>query len=152
MGYTHYYYVKPELDTKKFGKFASDCKKIVECAKADGIAIGDGMGEGGDPKITDGAVSLNGVGDEAHETFAVAPGGGYSSSKDDAGRVFNFTKTARKPYDDVVTACLIALKHHFGDDVAIHSDGDEGEWYPGKQLCQRACGYGDGVTILDRED
>lgn len=94
---------------------------------------------------------FNGCQEDAHETFSVDRSGGKSySSPDEKGRVFNFCKTARKPYDGAVTACLIALKHYFGDAVSIGSDGYGDEWEPGRQLCQKACGYGKDFK-LDRE-
>lgn len=36
---------------------------------------------------------------------------------------FQFCKTARKPYDTAVTACLLLAKHHFGSAIEITSDG-----------------------------
>jgi hypothetical protein len=54
-------------------------------------------------------VCFNGVGDLAHETFVIEKKG-----SDD------FCKTARKPYDLLVVACLIAawqiLNYRFGSD------------------------------------
>ena len=37
--------------------------------------------------------------------------------------VFQFCKTAQKPYDIVVTQCLVVLKHFLGDDIQVNSDG-----------------------------
>ena len=52
---------------------------------------------------------------------------------------FDFCKTARKPYDVVVCAALLAIKHHQGDNVEIRSDGDFGdEWQPAYRLYRRA--------------
>jgi len=48
------------------------------------------------------SVTLNGLGEAGHEEF-VFPG--------EVG--FNFTKTAGKPYDEVVTACLLVARDHF---------------------------------------
>ena len=53
----------------------------------------------------------------------------------------DFCKTARKPYDVVVCAALLAIKHHQGDNVEIHSDGEfDDEWQPAYQLYRKATG------------
>ena len=150
MGYTHYYYQKPALDGDKFKVFASDCIDIVKEAIVQGTRIvgwdGDAMT---DPEFTESVVQFNGYKDEAHETFAVSRATS-GDCPDEQGRLFSFCKTARKPYDAAVCACLIALKHHFGDDVAIHSDGDEGDWEEGKQLYRDVTGR-EVINALDRE-
>ena len=51
------------------------------------------------------------------------------------GNVFNFCKTARKPYDAVVTSILKYLYFNFPDHFKIDSDGDmeaiiSGPYYP----------------------
>ena len=143
--------MKPELDGAKFKAFASDCKDIIKAAEAGGVKLVSGDGETGKPKITDNEVVFNGYEDEAHETFYVERSGGTSYSSDDSGRVFHFCKTACKPYDAAVCACLISLKHHFGEDVKISSDGDEGDWEEGKQLYRDVTGR-EVTDALDRED
>ena len=78
------------------------------------------------------AIEFNGRGDNAHEPF-VFPG--------NAG--FNFCKTQFKPYDAVVTACLIAARDHFPTStLVIASDGkwDEGDWADGARLYENALG------------
>tara|TARA_R100000789_G_C2981113_1_gene143492 strand:- start:12 stop:653 length:642 start_codon:yes stop_codon:yes gene_type:complete len=55
--------------------------------------------------------------------------------------LFNFCKTAYRPYDLVVTAVLIALKHHF-QEARISSDGESSEWMDGMMLCNNILGYG----------
>ena len=49
---------------------------------------------------------------------------------------FGFCKTGRCPYDEVVAASLLALKHHLGEDVETASDGEpeEEEWQRALQL------------------
>ena len=152
MGYTHYFYMEPELDAVKFGAFASDCGRIVKAAQGAGMELMSWDGEGGVPEITDDKVSFNGFGDESHESFVVKRVSSKStpySSSDDKGRVFHFCKTAMKPYDEAVTACLVSLKHHFGDAVAVHSDGDNEDWELGRKLCQEVCGYGKDFKLDD---
>ena len=56
----------------------------------------------------------------------------------DKSMVFSFCKTACKPYDKFVTACLIYAKLIFGKDVRISSDGDIADWQAGKKLVEKA--------------
>lgn len=58
------------------------------------------------------------------------------------GKRFDCCKTAYRPYDLVVTAVLIALKNHFGEDVYIDTDGEEKDWMDGRFLCNNLLGYG----------
>ena len=44
---------------------------------------------------------------------------------------FNFCKTNRRLYDDVVGACLILLKHYMPNSVDVSHDGDNYEYYAG---------------------
>ena len=69
----------------------------------------------------------------------------------DGLRVFEFTNTARKPYDIAVTACVIIAKHHLGKKIKISSDGANQEWNDGKKLCQYILGYGKDF-VLDEDD
>lgn len=55
--------------------------------------------------------------------------------------IFHFCKTAYRPYDLVVTAMLIALKHHFPK-VKISSDGNTQNWMDGMLTCDKLFGYG----------
>ena len=82
-----------------------------------------------DPRIissTDG-IRLNGLDDE-HEPFELAPG---------LVNVRRFCKTARKPYDETVTAILIRAKVRAGSAIRIRSDGDWREWWAGRDLVER---------------
>ena len=59
------------------------------------------------------------------------------------------TKTARKPYDAAVCACLIVLHHHFGKSYSVSSDGGDGDdgWVAARDCCQRVLGYGAEFTL-----
>ena len=86
------------------------------------------MPEKNDPRImspTDG-IRLNGV-DEDHEPFELTP----------AWTDFRCCKTARKPYDETVTAILIRAKVRAGSAIRISSDGDWSEWQDGRDLVER---------------
>jgi hypothetical protein len=134
VGYTHYFSkVNSTTDEAlRFEMFARGARTIIEYAtKYDNIQIADGMGDSlGAYEISDELVKFNGYGADSHETFYWG--------MDASG--FNFCKTARKPYDAVVTACLIHLKDVFGDAVSIGSDGDWSEWRDGATLYRNATG------------
>ena len=134
MGYTHYFTKAGTTrdDALRFEMFARGARRIIEYATTyDNIQLADGMGEIlGGYEITDTLVSFNGYGADSHETF----------SWDAEGTGFNYCKTARKPYDAVVTACLIHLKDVYGDAVSIGSDGYWSEWQDGARLYRNALG------------
>jgi len=114
MGYTRYYEVTGQIDSQKFEKYSEDCKVICdEITKQTGHRLANWEGED-DPEFTSDEVRFYGVGDNAHETFAL--------SKNSKG--FNFTKTQRKPYDRHVLACLLLAKEYFGENIRVSSDGD----------------------------
>jgi hypothetical protein len=126
MGYTHYFTKTgtDREDSRRFEMFARGARTIIEYATTyDNIKIGD-------LEISDEIVTFNGVGEDSHETFYWA--------LDASG--FNFCKTAYKPYDAVVTACLIHLKDVYGDLVDIGSDGSWHEWRDGARLYRNATG------------
>ncbi len=134
MGYTHYFSkVNSTTDEAlRFEMFARGARTIIEYAtKYDDIALAGWDGEvEGAWEITDEVVRFNGLGADSHETF--------SWNADASG--FNFCKTAYKPYDAVVTACLIHLKDIYGEAVSIGSDGDWSEWSDGARLYRNATG------------
>lgn len=69
--------------------------------------------------------SLNDLG---HETFSLTrKAWKQKNHKEQEDKLFSFCKTARKPYDLMVQACLILYKHYFPY-VEIHSDGNMNEW------------------------
>ena len=124
MGYTHYFtqVETTEGDDRSYLKFAIDAMLITLTAEKRGLNL--------DWHINENEVSINGIGEDSHETFIFTR---------EANLNFNFCKTARKPYDDVVTACLIALGRAYGEKVDIGSDGDwDGEWVAGRALYQMA--------------
>jgi hypothetical protein len=126
MGYTHYFTKAGTSidDSLRFEMFARGARTIIDYAKKyDHIKIGE-------LEISDEVVTFNGVGEDSHETFYWAIDGSG----------FNFCKTAYKPYDAVVTACLIHLKDVYGDLVDIGSDGQWSDWTLGARLYRNATG------------
>ena len=133
MGYTHYW--TPKVATnKKWKEFKETCKKLhdnlpARTATAGGyykddpleIRSWNGFNK---PEFTMKGVNFNG--DELkgldHENFYLTP----------TTTEWNFCKTARKPYDLLVVACLIAAHEILGYEVS--SDGDITDWVQGIQL------------------
>lgn len=88
-------------------------------------------------------------GDCSHETFAFARETELREwdKPDENGRYFAFTKTAFKPYDLAVNACLIIIKHYLGDKIKVSSDGEMKDWQDAIDICQNAFDYGKEFVI-----
>ena len=125
MGYTHYYERRRDVaaPADAYGRWAMDAKAIIATAEAQGIRIAGWDGDG-QPEFTEGYVSLNGWQDESCETFIWhAELQDNPEWRDAAEPFFYFVKTRQRPYDAVVVALLLRLKHYYGDAVDISSDG-----------------------------
>lgn len=130
MGYTHYWEFKGHIAPKdledgenKFARAAELIRKAYNKVTEMGIEIADGMGEGGEPIISNSEVWFNGRGDESRETFAIRADDGE----------WNFCKTARRPYDLLVCVSLLAFKEVFGEDFSYKSDGITKEAYENRE-------------------
>jgi hypothetical protein len=134
MGYTHYYKIPSRMDEIRFHALVTDVKVILKSAKKLGIKLANGHGEEGTtPTTSSNLIIFNGVEDDSHETL-------YIAREDDEVKgnelVFNFCKTARKPYDTIVVAVLVALKKHFPESI-ISSDGGMEEFTNGSMPDQK---------------
>lgn len=103
MGFTRYWTFN-SLDEEKFKEFSSICEVLIHNMS---ITLDDIV-------VSNTQVKFNGKDIYAHETF--------DFRIDKVG--FNFCKTAFKPYDDVVCACLYVAKLIFGNDIEIDQDYD----------------------------
>ncbi len=72
-----------------------------------------------------------------------------SDEEETRGFVFDWTKTAFKPYDFAVTAALIIAKRYLRERLVIHSNGLTPQWQDAKELCQQHLGYGDWFGIVE---
>ena len=117
MGFTRYYTVKNKLDKEKFKEYSKVCKQVCEyLQKEEDYKLCNYEGEiGSEPVFSEELISFNGEAELSHESF------GISTSSNG----FDFTKTARKPYDSSVFACLYLAKIYFGDDIKVSGDDDE---------------------------
>ena len=130
-----------EIDQETFNIIAADCKDV--CDNSNVPLAFDHDFEGKEPVFGPDVIRFNGVGDDGHETFLIYRDGHEGG--------FSFCKTAQKPYDEVVCACLIVLNHHLGDKIEISSDGDNDKWDPGRDLCEKVLGYGQEFSINEDE-
>lgn len=142
MGYTHYH-IRKEANKGSaymFGKLALDAKAIIAQAEKQGIVICGAMGEG-KPEFTEAFFRLNGDASQEldYETFAweALP---QRQEWEPKGEIFDFCKTAHRPYDAVVTAVLIRAKAIYGTCVTIRSDGDWQDWQAGRELYEATFG------------
>jgi len=124
MGYTHYW-KSENLNEKKF-KQAIKSMRLVLKQQKDILEI--------PKKRSSDSLSFNGIEEDGHEDFFLA-----------LNLNFNFCKTARKPYDIAVVACLCILEH-FCPDAGVSSDGHPDEWLDGLQLAREATGL-EAITL-----
>jgi hypothetical protein len=150
VGYTHYWY-RDKKTLEGFDRFAEDCRKIIESVGEDIPLAYEYDRAKKAPAINTKVVRFNGIGEEGHETFYVPKTwtANYEGQSKGEDGWFAFCKTARKPYDKIVVACLIAMRHNCPG-VKISSDGEDADWNAGRQLCQTVLGYGDEYHLGER--
>jgi len=118
MGYTHYY-AESEAPTEKevITEFKVHYYEMVKTVKASISTELD----------TEKELYFNGVDDNAHETFCLSFSGGGS---------WQFCKTAKKPYDVLVVACLV-LAEELGIISEWSSDGEKEKHEKGRDLLRK---------------
>lgn len=138
MGYTHYCRQSKNFTDKEWEAIVIDTKKMFAALPAKTPKAGiPGRGgevlqiddqEGNPPVANDTSIFFNGCGypDADHETFEL--------TKKKPGDGFSFCKTARKPYDLAVQACMLIAVHHAHASISISSDGDADEWLAAVKL------------------
>jgi len=113
MGYTHYFQLHTQPSVEAWAHFIKGANQLLE--QAWDIET--------EHELTDEFIVINGIGKESHETFV------FSKSNSE----WDFCKTAKKPYDNVVTAVLILAKYLFPS-MYLRSDGSWGDWIEGREL------------------
>lgn len=143
MGYTHYWTFKKVKPIKgkqsqieaQYQLAVRQCQRIVRSYNKTVKAIDSKhyarlAGYSAHTKVKDYlGLDFNGTAEMGHENFYLRDHWSQNES-------FNFCKTASKPYDVVVVACLITLKHYLGDLVEVGSDGNASDWINGLALAQ----------------
>ncbi len=143
VGYTHYFYRPEKLDQSKFNQAVADCQALCKAINAPICYEYDLPNKPAAFLPT--KVWFNGIGEDGHETFVIEQSFTTSKydSKNEKEQYFSCCKTARKPYDIAVVACLIIFKHYFGDDFSVSSDGRKVNWKEGLEAVQKHLGYGE---------
>lgn len=131
MGYTHYWYLNVNAEEgDRFHQAIVDMATIVTANSQREILAGwDGEGN---PEIDSDKISFNGKEPDDYETF--------DFHRFELGKDFNFCKTAQKPYDVVVTACLAVAAEVIGDGIEVSSDGNGEDWEEGARLASKVLG------------
>ena len=104
MGFTRYWQRPKELEQVQFRLFARDCERI--CADLDVELI--------DPIFDDEQVSFEAK--PCCESFSIKR---ISSNRERDGKVSEFCKTQKLPYDLVVSKCIESLKKNFGEEIVV---------------------------------
>lgn len=165
MGYTHYWRLRRGGDQRLYSEALIDMAEIIRHSP---VALGNAHGEGTGPELSDKHIAFNGRADAtcpgdgcgycggpsskyhrpnhdlAHETCyfptRLADLDGPNPWDSDPAWAFDFTKTAQKPYDVVVTAILCRLAECGPDLVRVSSDGNEIDWVAGQMLASSVLG------------
>jgi hypothetical protein len=134
MGYTHYWNFAKAPKGKASETEAAYQAALIECQRIVKAYYRENGGLSGYTAHAKtgqyGGLNVNGKGDDAHETFAMRE---HFSENDG----FGFCKTARKPYDVVVTACLAVLAYRLPGLVTVSSDGRPKDWTEGVALARK---------------
>ena len=137
MGYSHYFN-NMELSRREFLHFSDQCSRIINVAKEQGIPVKYDSYDDAEPLLRNDEVMFNGIEKEGHETFILK-----------ADPNSDFCKTLEKPYDDVVTACLLAWKVMFRTKVEVRTDGTKDNWTAGFDLFEKAIGMKAKIDLVD---
>ena len=148
MGYTHYWYARAKTELPNWEQFTEKVKAIIGEDFEGGLRTQE---DGVLPmeielaEVNDLHVRIEGR--PAHETFFFERNPKNFPWRENEPWVFNFCKTARKPYDEYVTAILIAALDHWGSDVVkVNSDGGIEEWEEGVEHFINSVGCHDGYA------
>jgi len=137
MGYTHYFTQHKTASKSQWAKIQDDFKKVAaheDCPKIWGNPYDD---ENSAPVVNGDEILFNGGYETMHVTRKI--GERQSWRRGEEG-VFNFCKTACKPYDSVVVALLVIMAKHASKVWDISSDGEPEDWREGLDLAKSATG------------
>jgi hypothetical protein len=132
-GYTQYFNWHSKPSDAAVRECIAEMRLVVEARRS----MLAGPESEGAPELNATSLAIDGIGEDGHEPFLFP--GTIEHTPPIAGVPlgFNFCKTAGKPYDAVVTACLLVARDHFPASVlAIGSDGAwvDGDWKDGAEL------------------
>lgn len=125
MGYMHAWAYKPDAAFQAaFEQLARDTREILPALADRQVPIANWAGYG-DPEVTNLAISFNGAGPDADDTFLLEATGNGTIRHTPAGHSFHLDQctTAGKPYDLAVTAVLLRAHQLTPRHIALASDG-----------------------------
>lgn len=139
MGYTHYFTQTRDYTPDEWAGVCEDISTLLRFSiNAQGIPIGNASGDRpSKPEIGPERIRFNGMGDDAHETFVVNRIRTLDEWQSPDRLGWDFCKTARKPYDTVVTAALCYLST-VCETHEVSSDGSGKDFVPGLELARQA--------------
>lgn len=137
MGYTHDWTQRRSFKNSEWPEVTADIQAILrDVQHVQGIPLANGAGEPGtSPKFGASDIMFNGVDRDSYETFVVSRKRVKQEWQSTPGR--DFCKTARKPYDLAVVACLCYLAT-VTESHSVSSDGTGTEWLDGLEEARRA--------------
>ena len=141
MGYTHHYTLQDPGLPLRTEEIARDVERIILASE---LEIGDEDGNPGSrPTLGPDRIVLNGVQPEQRDALYYPPQFQWNRERNPrAPEGYEFCCTQYLPYDVVVCASLLAIRHHLQDNVTISSDGkfEEPQWQDALRLYRRATG------------
>lgn len=141
MGYTHYWTHKKLFSKDDWAEILTGMHFLYEHAHENGIALLSWNGEDGVPEATATEIAFNGAGDDSHESLVVHRQRQKATEEDKRYGMnpnWAFCKTARKPYDLIVTALLAYLDSIHPEKFEVSSDGRTENWTAGVELARKA--------------
>ena len=139
MGYTHYWtFKKTHGKTQKleelYQKAIKDCNKIIKAYYKENKGTEKSLsGYSAHSKVY-GGLNVNGARGNDCEDFTMRE---HFTQNFENSDNFNFCKTRRYFYDEVVTACLSVMKFYLGDNITVESDGDYDDFKDGVNLANK---------------
>ena len=140
MGYTHYWVLLPGFNRDAFAQATQDMAQMIHRSE---IPVAGPKGIWGtSPQITPTRVAFNGTNWKTASavkqvTDQDADWGETNESAEPFGidaeqPGWDWCKTRRQPYDSIVAACILVVKHHLPEHLFIKSDGKwDAEWAHG---------------------
>lgn len=145
MGYTHYFTAVRDITEEEWDKIVYATWKLYDNLP-DGVEV-FGVDGNHDPHkevpiVDTETIHFNGnpAKDEDHEDFLLYKKG-FSQAQQihpgDGHPLFNFCKTAEKPYDLLVCSVLTVVNYYAPGAYEIKSDGDVVDWLPALEFVRQ---------------
>jgi hypothetical protein len=133
-GYSHYFTWHARPSEASLRHCVGEMRLLIDARRAK-LAGPDAEGP---PVVEAASLAFNGIGDDnSYEPFFFPGTIERTPPIPKVPSGWNSCKTVGKPYDEVVTACLLVARDHFPPSIlAIDSDGSwtEGDWLAGSRL------------------